>query len=132
MDSEQFGSIKADLPLEAMPVKGGSHYDMTDTQKKLAGFGQKIKASLSPRSSDVKWPDDQEWLDALKLSDAMIHAGPEDSVSDVLKRVGMAPEKAKEIMDKIRAGNVDVTKSVPDPEGDSAGVDKLAQAIKKA
>ena len=132
MDSEQFGSIKADLPLEAMPVKGGSPYDMTDTQKKLAGFGQKIKASLSPRSSDVKWPDDQEWLDALKLSDAMIHAGPEDSVSDVLKRVGMAPEKAKEIMDKIRAGNVDVTKSVPDPEGDSAGVDKLAQAIKKS
>ena len=132
MDSEQFGSIKADLPLEAMPVKGGSPYDMTDTQKKLAQYGQKIKASLSPRSSDVQWPDDQEWLDALKLSDAMIGAGPEDGVADVLKRVGMAPEKAKAIMDKIKAGNVDVTKSGPDPEADADGVAKLAQAIKKA
>ena len=62
----------------------------------------------------------------------MIHAGPEDGVADVLKRVGMAPEKAKEIMDKIKAGNVDVTKSVPDPEADADGVNKLAQAIKKA
>ena len=98
MDSEQFGSIKADLPLEAMPVKGGSPYDMTDTQKKLAQYGQKIKASLSPRSSDVQWPDDQEWLDALKLSDAMIGAGPEDGVADVLKKQKQLWIRLKQVM----------------------------------
>ncbi len=132
MDGDQFQGIKSDLHQEAMPVKGGSPYDMSDSQKKLAKYGQQIKAALSPRSSDVKWPDDQEWLNALKLSDAMIHAGPNDTVSDVLQKVGMEPETAKNIMDKIKAGNVDVTKSVPDPEGDADGMDKLAKAIKSA
>ena len=47
---------------------------MTDTQKKLAGFGQKIKASLSPRSSDVKWPDDQE-IKPEQITQAEMKAG---------------------------------------------------------
>ena len=132
MDSEQFSSIKADLPLEAMPVKGGSPYDMSDSQKKMARMGQQIKAALSPRSSDIKWPDDQQWLDALKFSDALIHAGANDSTEDAIRKAGLDQEKADAIMAMVAGGNVDITKSVPDPEGDADGVDKLAQAIKKA
>ena len=133
MDSEQFSTLKADMPLEAMPAKGGSPYDMTDSQKKYAKMGQQIKASLSPRSSDIKWPDDQQWLNALKFSEALLDAGPEDKIADIMRKVpALSPEEANEIIEKVKAGNVDITKSVPDPEGDSDGIDKLAQAIKKA
>ena len=53
MSSEQFSTIKDDMPLEALPAKGGSVYDMTDSQKRMARMGQQIAAGLSPRSSDI-------------------------------------------------------------------------------
>tara|TARA_B100000925_G_C21624528_1_gene310311 strand:- start:85 stop:501 length:417 start_codon:yes stop_codon:yes gene_type:complete len=132
MDGEQFQGIKADLHQEAMPVKGGSPYDMSDSQKKMARMGQQIKASLSPRSSDIKWEDDQQWLDALKFSEELIRAGENDDMDMIIRKAGLDKEKAGAIMTKVAGGNVDITKSVPDPEGDSDGIDKLAQAIKKA
>ena len=131
MDSEQFQRIKADLHQEAMPVKGGSAYDMSDQERKFARMGQQIKASLSPRSSDISWPDDEQWLDALKLSDALIHASPKDDMNSIINKVpGLDQEKADAIMDKVASGNVDISKSTPDPDHD--GVDKLAKAVASA
>ena len=132
MSSEQFSTIKADLPLEAMPVKGGSVYDMTDSQKRMARMGQQIAAGLSPRSSDIKWPDDQQWLDALHFSNELIRAGSNSTMDDVLRRSGISQEKADAIMDKVAKGDVDITKSVPDPEGEEKGAERLAKAIAKA
>ena len=40
MDSEQFQGIKADLHQEAMPVKGGSAYDMSDQESSKASRQQ--------------------------------------------------------------------------------------------
>ena len=132
MDGDQFQGIKGDLHQEAIPVKGGSPYDMSDNQKKMARMGQQIKAALSPRSSDIKWPDDQQWLDALKFSEELIRAGSEDSMEDIIRKAGLDKDKAGAIMDMVARGNVDITKSVPDPEGDADGVDKLAKAIARA
>ena len=133
MDGDQFQDMKNDLHQEAIPVKGGSAYDMTDSQKKYAELGREIKAALSPRSSDIKWPDDQEWLNALKFSEALIDADKEDKIPDIMSKIpDVTAQQAQDIIDKVKAGNVDVTKSVPDPDGDNDGIDKLAQAIKNA
>ena len=95
-------------------------------------MGQQIAAGLSPRSSDIKWPDDQQWLDALHFSNELIRAGSNSTMDDVLRRSGIDQEKADAIMDKVAKGDVDITKSVPDPEGEEKGAERLAKAIAKA
>jgi len=132
MDGDQFQGIKGDLHQEAIPVKGASPYDMSDNQRKMARMGQQIKAALSPRSSDIKWPDDQQWLDALKFSEELIRAGSEDSMEDIIRKAGLDQEKADAIMDMVASGNVDITKSVPDPEFHGDSMDKLSKAIDRA
>tara|TARA_Y200000002_G_C22685637_1_gene665875 strand:- start:1270 stop:1698 length:429 start_codon:yes stop_codon:yes gene_type:complete len=136
MDSEAFQPIKADLGYvhaEAIPVKGGSAHDMSDSERKLAKMGQQIAAALSPRSSDLIWKDDQQFLDALHFSNALIHSGREDTLDSVIARTrGMDKEKAQAIFDFIKTGNVDITKSAPDPDQQDRGINNLAKAVAKA
>ena len=53
-------------------------------------------------------------------------------MEDIIRKAGLDRDRADAIMTMVAQGNVDITKSVPDPEGDADGVDKLAKAIAKA
>ena len=129
LNEEQFGIVKHELT-DADYQRPTSVYDMTPEQKRLVQMGQRIKASLSPRTSDVKWEDDEQWLMAMKMSDALIDAGKNDTdVTPLLKAKGIEMDQAKAIIDKVKSGNVDITKHT---DGDHDGMDKLAKAVDAA
>ena len=95
LNEEQFGMVKHELT-DADYQRPTSVYDMTPEQKRLVQMGQRIKASLSPRTSDVKWEDDEQWLMAMKMSDALIDAGKNDTdVTPLLKAKGIEMDQAK-------------------------------------
>jgi hypothetical protein len=127
LNEDQFAPVKDELADYQRPT---SVYDMTPQQKKLVQMGQKIKASLSPRTSDVQWDDDEQWLMAMKMSDALIDAGKNDTdVTPLLKSKGVEMDQAKAIIDKVKSGNVDITKHT---DGDHDGAEKLAKAVADA
>ncbi len=129
LNEDQFAPVKDELT-DADYQRPTSVYDMTPQQKKLVQMGQKIKASLSPRTSDVQWDDDEQWLMAMKMSDALIDAGKNDTdVTPLLKSKGVEMDQAKAIIDKVKSGNVDITKHT---DGDHDGAEKLAKAVADA
>ncbi|MBR19823.1 MAG: hypothetical protein CMA64_06720 [Euryarchaeota archaeon] len=129
LNEDEFNTIRTDLH-DADWEQPKSVYDMTDEQKRLVQIGQRIKAALSPKTGDVKWDSDEEWLDAMKLSEVLIDAGKNDKdLGPMIKASGIDVERAKSIIEKVKKGNVDITKHT---DGDHDGVDKLAKAVADA
>ena len=129
LNEDEFAPVKDELT-DADFQRPTSVYDMTPQQNKIVHLGHKIKASLSPTTSDVKWDNDEQWLMAMKMSDALIDAGKNDTdVTPLLKAKGVEMDQAKAIIDKVKSGNVDITKHT---DGDHDGAEKLAKAVADA
>mgnify|MGYP001227193090 CR=1 FL=1 len=81
----------------------------------------------------VEWPDDEQFNKAAKLGQQLSSIGSSfgsRNAGEALKAAGVTPDEAKEIIAKVKDKNIDIAKTVKDPE--HSGEDKLAKAIADA